>query len=815
MWNMQRYRGATVGALLTAAALCSTPPAVRAQMVDTTLWCFSPGDRVLAIGRLNHTLYLGGSFLYVGPSTGAGVPMDLHTAKPLPHYARVVGVVQTTVADGNGGWFVGGLFTSVGGFPRRNLAHIEADGSVSSWDPRPNNQVLTMALAGSTLYVGGDFDSVGAETRRRVAALSTSSDAPLPFRCDADARVTTVLAAGSIVYVGGWFGSIEGQARSYVAAVDAASGVPRPWQVSLDDRVSALALHDTTLLIGGYFSAANTQTHRCLLAIGAQTAAVHPWNVMVDRQPPSTLDFGPHVSSILCTGDSIFIGGSFTHIGGQSRRSLAQVNALTAEVTGWNPHTSRQTILGPEVFSMALSGDTLLVAAACDSIGGDSTGQVSALSARTAQRFPWDPVTNDAVFAIAIQHNVVYVGGRFTSVGEWVLRRGLAAIDEVTGHVTTWDPQANNGIQALLVYGGLVYVGGNFDVVGGLPRESLAALDPVTGRPTPWNPGSNGFITALAPRGSSVLVGGALMSQVGGSFRRGIAAVDTSTGLATGWDARADGDVFAIAATDSAIYIGGDFSTMGGQPRESLAALDPTTGDATPWNPGADAAINAITVCDSTIYVGGFFGRVAGQPRSRLAAIDRVGAVTSWAPDADFPVQTLASDDSTIYAGGFFSTVFGESHEWFAALDPRRPIVRKAFPQPDGPVWALKEDAGTVYVGGGFGKMGPWPQVCFAAIRPRTTSPPTISSTLVLSPCSPNPASTSAVIRYSLPADLPVTVTLFDLQGRRAANVVSDPIQRAGPHQVTIPTTALRAGCYLYELRAGTLRAAHKMIVVK
>src|SRR5213078_798479 len=114
------------------------------------------------------------------------------------------------------------------------------------------------------------------------------------------------------------------------------------------------------------------------------------------------------------------------------------LDAVTAQPTAWDPHAFRQTILGPEFFSMALSGDTLFVAGACDSIGGDSTGQVSALSTRTAERFPWDPVTNDVVFAIGVQGDVVYVGGRFTSVGEWVRRRGLAAIDEVTGHVTDW-----------------------------------------------------------------------------------------------------------------------------------------------------------------------------------------------------------------------------------------------------------------------------------------------------------------------------------------------------------------------------------------
>src|SRR5947207_1487403 len=149
MRNGQQFRLAAVSILLTAATLCWEARPVRAQTVDTTLWCFSPGDHVLTIGRLDHTLYLGGSFLYVGPSTGGGVPFEVGTAKPLRQYARVVGVVETSLADGRGGLYLGGLFTSVGDLPRRNLAHVAADGTVSAWNPQPNNHVMSLALAGS------------------------------------------------------------------------------------------------------------------------------------------------------------------------------------------------------------------------------------------------------------------------------------------------------------------------------------------------------------------------------------------------------------------------------------------------------------------------------------------------------------------------------------------------------------------------------------------------------------------------------------------------------------------------------------------
>ena len=93
--------------LLIAGLILLAPAVARTQVVDSTLWGLSPGDRVLAIAPASDTIYIGGSFLYVGPPTGGGVPLDRATAKPVTPYPRIVGRVEAVVADGEGGWFVG------------------------------------------------------------------------------------------------------------------------------------------------------------------------------------------------------------------------------------------------------------------------------------------------------------------------------------------------------------------------------------------------------------------------------------------------------------------------------------------------------------------------------------------------------------------------------------------------------------------------------------------------------------------------------------------------------------------------------------
>lgn len=806
-------------ALMSGLLLPALVGVAWGQAVDTTTWGLRPGANVQAIARDGNTIYLGGNFTCIGPSTGGGVPIDATSARPLPRYPRVVGWVHAVTGDGEGGWILGGQFSHVGGQPRANLARILVDGSVSAWAPNPDQQVWALARVGGTLYVGGDFNSVGGEPRAHLAALSQSSSIPLPWTCDVNSRVTALVADGPTLYVGGWFAFVDGQPRSYVAAVDLASGAPTPWHVSLDDKVKALVVHDTTLYIGGYFSTANDEYHRCLVAIGTESGAVHAWNPALERTPDWTIDGGPHVNALLVEGDKLFVAGSYSKLGGEVRRGIAQLDLATGQATSWFVTATYPRRVGAEFWSLVRSGDTLFVAGEYDSLGGTAATHASALSVTTGERLAWDPRTNDYVFSLALQDGVLYLGGWFTSVGEWVERRCLAAIDAKTGRVTDWDPRANGGVHSLLVHRGKVYVGGYFSSVGGQPRANIAALDPVTGEATSWNPGADWGVRTMAPMGAAILAGG-VFSWIGGQPRRGLAAIDTSTGLATEWDPRVGGDVRSVAASDSVIYVGGDFLTAGGQSRRSMAALDPMTGMATPWNPGTDGLIEAIALLDGTIFLGGWFHEVGGMARDFLAAVDRSGSVTAWAPNAFGPesstrIDALAVSDSTVFAGGYFSGVSGEPREFFAAVDSRTAALRRSYPSPDGPVSAIATSEGIVYVGGGFGRVGSWPIICFAAIGPEPPAAPNPGHELILAPCAPNPVLDGAVIRYSLPADQRVDLKVFDLQGRAVANLVSRTWQSAGPHQVSLSTAGWRPGCYLYRLEAGGLRASRKMVVIR
>src|SRR5262245_10591663 len=138
---MQKYVSALFALLL--AVLLPLAPARAAPsapaLPDPALW-MADGP-VHASVQIGSTLYIGGAFSTIRPRTGGGGVLDpggaVDTAMPPVH-----GEVRTAAPDGAGGWYIGGLFDSVGGLPRSNLAHIRADKSVDpDWAPTTNATV--------------------------------------------------------------------------------------------------------------------------------------------------------------------------------------------------------------------------------------------------------------------------------------------------------------------------------------------------------------------------------------------------------------------------------------------------------------------------------------------------------------------------------------------------------------------------------------------------------------------------------------------------------------------------------------------------
>lgn len=84
---------------------------------------------------------------------------------------------------------------------------------------------------------------------------------------------------------------------------------------------------------------------------------------------------------------------------------------------------------------------------------------------------------------------------------------------------------------------------------------------------------------------------------------------------------------------------------------------------------------------------------------------------------------------------------------------------------------------------------------------------------LTLSRPWPNPMRGQTSIRYTLPTNTSITLSVVDVQGRAIRQLVSET-QAAGVHTVNF-TTDLNPGMYFLRLRAGAVQQTQKMVVIR
>jgi trimeric autotransporter adhesin len=811
-------------ASLTLLALFATVRSAGAQAVNPDLWVTDGrSGTVRATALSGSTLYMGGDFTFVGPATGGGVPVDRTTGAPMEGFPQVVGEVSVAVPDGAGGWYVGGGFASVGGVPRRNLAHIRADNTVDAWDPHADNPVYNLVVRGSTVYATGWFTTIGGQPRTAIAALDATTGQATSWDAHADGDVSALAIKGPTLYVGGNFTSIGGAARNSIAALDSATGLALSWNPNpmfpQGGSVASLIVSDSCVLVAGYFTGIGGQSRNNIAALDAATGLATAWN--------------PNANGIvheLALGDStIYAAGMFTTIGGRGRSGVAELDRATGAATPWDPRATLRPH-AVDIEALAVSGETIYVGGWFSTIGGRVRDNVAALDAVTGLATPWDPRAGDMVRSIAVSGEAVYVGGSFSAMGGHT-RSGIAALDLATGRVTPWNPDVHGEynywhILAIAPVGSAVFVAGQFDSIGGQPRAHLAALDTQTGLAMAWNPGvvepSNGEVAAIVVNGPTVYVAGQFYS-VGGQPRSNIAAIDAASGQVTTWTPpNFFGEVDALALGNGALYAGGNFTSYGGPLRLNIAAIDLTTGLATAWDPSADGTVSSLAVSGATVYAGGAFRSIGAQSRDHIAALDgQTGLATAWNPGADRNVLAVAVSGATVYAGGDFDVCGTQVRPRLAALDGATGLATGWAPVVDGKVLTIVARGTAVYAGGAFTSIDDRSVKGIAQFLPLTSVtepliPADPMSGFALADVIPNPTSGRLSIVFMLPRDAKVNLRVMDVMGREVARLV-DAFCPAGSHQVIWEGATAHgrapAGLYFVCMQAGEATLSRRVAI--
>jgi uncharacterized delta-60 repeat protein len=363
------------------------------------------------------------------------------------------GTVYATAEQPDGKLIVAGVFTSVLGVPRKNIARLNVDGTLdTTFDPEPNNFVYSVAVqADGKVLLGGFFTTLkpngapSATTRNRIARLNADGTLDPSFDPSADAPVYSLVAqADGKVLLGGDFitlqpnGAASPVSRPYIARLKADGTLDPTFNPVPNSTVSGIAVQaDGKVLL------ADISDAKRLNADGS-----------VDLN--FTVSANGFVRSFLVQPDGkILLSGSFTTlqpIGEPSpvtRSRIARLNADGSLDSSFDPNANGQ------VTSMALQADGKIVLGGIfDTLQPNGTPTVTMrkyvarLNSDGTVDANFDPSANGFINSVAVQADGrVVLGGDFTTLQpngapSTTSRKYLARLydDPATQALSTLDP---------------------------------------------------------------------------------------------------------------------------------------------------------------------------------------------------------------------------------------------------------------------------------------------------------------------------------------------------------------------------------------
>jgi trimeric autotransporter adhesin len=371
----------------------------------------------------------------------------------------------------------------------------------------------------------------------------------------------------------------------------------------------------------------------------AAEAAVVTQTPLVGYQPNNT------VRDMIVVGNTAYIGGSFTALtppGGATavtRNHVAAINMTTGALLPWNPNANGT------VYTILPAGNNVYLGGSFTTVGGvthKNIAEVDNTNGALITAFANTSRPNKAVRAMVIAGGNLYIGGAFTKP-----RNYMAELNATTNaYIPTWAPVVDAEVRALatdtsqtrIVEGGFQQCPTGSGCDG---RIGIGAVNTTDGAFVPF--AYSGPPTFIPPPGFPYRPFQVIqMTQDGNTlFASGTGNGGTALSLnmedgTLNWQAGFNGNVVGIGVTDGVVYAGGHYSDYcgpvpgnnffcSGRPgwaaRSKLSAFDEATGAIEPWAPTVNTAlgIEAVGADQGRVAVGGEFTRISGVTVNHFA----------------------------------------------------------------------------------------------------------------------------------------------------------------------------------------------------
>ena len=382
--------------------------------------------RVDSVAKSGGVVYVGGNFNLAGGQTRLYLAaVDASTGGATAWAANVGGTVSTIATSGDT-VIIGGGFATVGGVSRNYLAAIDlTTGQPNGWNPNANSYVRDLVVTGDRAYVAGFFSEVGGQPHTGVAAVDLNTGLALPWNPVPNNNVNQIIVSGNTVYVLGSFSQLNTIGRFGIGALDATTGATTGWDPNPTGSPNTMALDGSTMWVGGGFAQIGGQPRQWLGAVSATTGLATAWT------PPVvglTASF-PNIGALAVDANNLYVGGRFDTVGATSVDNLAALSKSTGALTAWHPSALGTTY--PFVDKIHLVDDEVFVGGSFTYIGGQPRQNLAALDVATGSVRPWDPGfagSFASVIDLDLGGAIVYAGGNFLQAGYYP-QANIAGID--------------------------------------------------------------------------------------------------------------------------------------------------------------------------------------------------------------------------------------------------------------------------------------------------------------------------------------------------------------------------------------------------
>jgi len=589
--------------------------------------------------------------------------------------------VRAITIQSDGKILVGGYFTTLAGQASKYIGRLNADGSFDSSFTAQADGVGGMVRKivvqpDGRIIIAGLFDTVNGETRNNIARLNADGTLDTSFNPNVSDMVWELLRQddGKII-IAGYFTEVGGTVLNHIARLNADGSVDTSFDAGIGaalDVYCGILQTDGKILLGGAFDEFNDVAHH------------HAVRLNADGSVDATFDIGAGFNDVVYSlyqqaDGKIAAGGAFDSCSGRIYHHFLRLYSSEGKLD-----SSGYLSTAPDaaIYAAAVQRNDRML------IGGNFTTADGVAHKRIARVGPcYDYV--DASFTTSVDDNQVRViviqpddkiiiGGNFTTVnGEPHVYIARLLSDGTIDPDFTPGVIFGGGVRGMaLQTDGKVVIGGGFTTIDGASYKGIARLNTNGVIDASFNPGDgvgDDYINSvtLQPDGK-ILVGG-MFTSLGGQAINRIGRLNADGSVDLSFNPDADDEVMCITVQpDGKILAGGLFHSVGGAENESnhIVRLDTNGNVDASFNlpDGTDLSVRSIALhCDGKIIISGGFTTAGGEPRKRIARLNSDGSLdTSFdvTQDADdYIYAAMIQKDGKIICGGIFDNWGGIKYQ--------------------------------------------------------------------------------------------------------------------------------------------------------